>query len=512
MRKSMRPRGLIANTSYSIAEKLVISLGNLLLIPFVLKHIGVNEYGTWVLLLSIASYFLLAQFGLSASFEKFISEYQTNDDFEGLNKIVCTSFYSLLFIGIILVASAYYLYPLVASLMAKHAYIELHRFFMLLMLVLAIGLLQQVFVAIPKGFLRYDIASTINIFIKFIEILFVIVFLKRNFGIYAMLYSLGISSSIGLIAYIAISLRIIKGLNLWPVFFSFQMLKKLYRFGIHMQVGFLAMWVAQHLDKIVIGKFAGASYVGMYEIGAKLLISFRNMFSLVFHILIPKISQMSAQGRSTEVINVYTKGTKIAAFASLSLIAIVHPIAQEILNIWLRSPVEPFSVYVLQVLAVGISVNLTTGVGSSVLRGKGIPAIETIANTFVAIINIIFSLLLYFYFGINGVVWGTVIALTIGAIYFLCATNKILEQDNRRFFLDTYFPAISIAAVLITIGHLIVEMLKSVALYLTDNEFWYSVYVAGTWIALSLSLIVSALLIWDKEIVAKMKNKILNEY
>ncbi|OGJ91616.1 MAG: hypothetical protein A2268_08930 [Candidatus Raymondbacteria bacterium RifOxyA12_full_50_37] len=432
----LKSKSVVTNISYAVLEKTLYSVSTLILVPIAVKQLGMDVYGIWVLYCSLAAFFLLAQFGLSTSFERFIAAYRASNDHEKLMRVVATSFYSLCVIAIVIFA--------VSALCAEHviswfAGTQVSRYqellFIWFMGINAVMLVNQIFMAVPRGYLRYDISSFIGIAARLVETGLSIAFLLTGSGLAAFIWGLGASCVISTCAGFWVTSRTLGKWPIAPRMFSGSMLLELYRFGIYTQASFFAMWASANMDKLIISRLFGSYYVGLYDIGTRIPLLVRNTFSLIFAVLVPRASELFATGARNTLQRIYRHGSRYLAILSSAAAALLIPTAGSILELWLRKPADRLEIFVFQAIMVGVAVQLTAGIGSSVIRGVNKPYFETIANTGMALVNVVFSLSLCLLYGMNGVAWGTVLSLVAGTIFFEVLVNRELQVDQSSFFL-----------------------------------------------------------------------------
>ena len=95
---------LVTNTLFNLLGRCWSFLLALLLTPYILTHMDVREFGTWVVLSIFISSFNLFDLGLGSSFVKFIAEYYTHDDFDRINRAFFSGLVFYACFGIVLVA------------------------------------------------------------------------------------------------------------------------------------------------------------------------------------------------------------------------------------------------------------------------------------------------------------------------------------------------------------------------------------------------------------------------
>jgi O-antigen/teichoic acid export membrane protein len=114
-------------------------------------------------------------------------------------------------------------------------------------------------------------------------------------------------------------------------------------------------------------------------------------------------------------------------------IPILFPITSEILNVWMRQPVDPLSVYVFQVLLISTMANATTGLGTAIGIGIGKPGIIAYSSMAMAVVNVVCSIAFFYAFGAKGVVWGTASGLIVATIYYYFLLNRSMNIGHGKF-------------------------------------------------------------------------------
>lgn len=430
----MKQKSIIENTAFSSAEKVIQVVASLIVIPFTLARLGMSAYGTWVLFGSIAGCFMLAQFGMSASFEKFIAEFRSKNDYQSLCSLISTAFYSLLFLGVIIGFIGWMIAPILIKTLLPHQ--DLFKTAPALKVFIAIsmiGLAGQIFISVPRGFMRFDISSGINIIGKIIEVLMTLVLLTYNPTINSLLWVVFCSVVVVIIGHCIVAVLIVGTDCINPFYWKWYLLKKMFLFGMPLQISFFAMWVTQNLDKFIISRFFGPVNVALYDVGAKIPLLLRQAPMMLFAVLVPRISEHSANLNDEQLRALYLKGCAFVTIASFTAISIFLPVVDQILSVWLHTAPQPLSIAVFKILLIASMVQIIAGIGSSMVRGIGKPHLEASANSIMALLNIALSVSLGYLFGVYGVVWGTAVSLVIGTCIFLVVVNRRVGIDTLDF-------------------------------------------------------------------------------
>jgi O-antigen/teichoic acid export membrane protein len=439
-------------------------------------------------LLSITNYFLLAQFGVSVSFKKYISEDLAYKKYESIKEFYCTAFYTLLAISVILIAASVLFGPFIFGFFNIGDTIQNNaRSLVFLVIASCVALLNEIAVSIPQCYQRFDIASYISIAAKIIYLSIIYTLFSSNPTINTMIFAIFISNSTLLL------LNILFGYKLFPsLTFSFRHIKKfqlirMINFGMKIQVAFFANYIANNLDKLLIGKFLGPASIAIYDIGTKIITFLREIPYVFFLIIMPYSSELIASNDLSKIRNIATGFSKYFLIFSSIIFSLIIITGESILTFWIGKNLNPDSVYILHVLLIGATVHLSTGILTSILKSAGKMRPEIIGNAAIMIINCILSVTFIHFWGIKGVVWGTSIGFIIGSIVLFYYGTKALGISFPGFMFEIFFiPAIN--AVLI-IGISLIFKNMSFGLDITETGKLAFRFLTGCTLALADALI-----------------------
>ena len=475
---ALEKRSLTYNTVFATIDRGFAFISGFFLLPFIIVKIGIETYGIWVILISVSNYFMLAQFGASSSFRKFLAEFIALQRDEKITRFFCTSFYLLACISLLVIIAGFVTAPYIMCYLTKGSMAGTEAHLLTWFLVIScIGLTNEVFVALPQSHQRFDITSITSASGRIIYIISVIVFLFAGYGIKGLLLSMFLSNAATCIANIAVCFRTSRVISLSPRYIDMQSLKLMYNFGIKVQISYFAAWVAFNFDKLLIAKVLGLQYTAYYDIVSRLVVLLREFPYLFFGVLLPRFSELDAVKKTSELMKSYMTGTRFMFAVCFTGITVLFPTGKLILDLWLRGAVDPMSVYVFNVLLIGSMFQLTTGVPSTLLKSIGKPGKEAIANMILAIVNISLSSVLLYFFGFRGIVWGTSLGLIIGGLILFVLTNKTIGVSSFNFFGHAALLPLVMTAIMTAAGIIAVQFYQSmhvpVSKLLSD-----SIYVA----------------------------------
>jgi O-antigen/teichoic acid export membrane protein len=99
---------------------------------------------------------------------------------------------------------------------------------------------------------------------------------------------------------------------------------------------------------------------------------------------------------------------------------------------------------IVPILSVAYMVNITTGVGTTLAIGYGIPGVAASNAVAIAVANVALTIALAPLFGIWGVVSGTALAVVLGSAAFNVRFLRLFHLHPRRF-LDAVLPVAALA-------------------------------------------------------------------
>jgi O-antigen/teichoic acid export membrane protein len=86
-----------------------------LLIPYLLRNLGNEQYGIYQIVVPVIQYLALLELGLRGSVSRFATKYIAAEDIKSLNSVISTSFFIFLAIGFVIV-----LISVVLGLLSPH--------------------------------------------------------------------------------------------------------------------------------------------------------------------------------------------------------------------------------------------------------------------------------------------------------------------------------------------------------------------------------------------------------
>jgi len=424
-----------------------LALG-LIATPYIISQVGVQAFGAWVLLEAIVAYFSLAEMGIGTSFNKHIAEYHIKEEHEQLSSVVSAGFFFYLALSALLTLLALLFknqllgYFDFAAVSAN----EVALVYFALIAVMCLRLIASPFKGVITGLLRYDLFNKLLSITQTLSFCGVLLWLHFGFGLPGLAFNAFAYALLDLIVIMVVAFRLAPQLHINANLYTYNMFRRLFKYGLSIQVVAIAEVINEQIDKVLLGIFRSTAMVGMYEVGAKIANTTNSLAAIVLPILTPTTSQLQAAGQDEEIKQLYLRGTSLIALLIIPVSCIVVLHAEQLIRLWLGQEGFEAAAVAARFLVMGFALYLIMGVGRLMSRGIGIPRHEMKSGILISSSNLLLSFFMVRQWGIPGAVIASFVALVIGSGYFMIKFNQQLQVANRQVLKLILLPVLLAAA------------------------------------------------------------------
>ena len=414
------PSAFRRNALANYANSMVALVLALVVTPLLVRGLGKEAYGTWVLVSSSVVYLNLLQFGFGQATTKYVAEGLAVDDRSKVRRAVSTSVAALSFPGLLLLLAApglALLVPVIFNVPAdlRHAAIVVA---LLSIVDLAVAIPADTFGAAIAGAQRYELLNLTIAATAVAQATSWAIILALGGG----LIPLGIATvSLSLASQVAryiVVRRLLGPDTLSRKYVDRAFARPLLGMSSWVAVTNLSEAIIGRIDPIVVGLVAGVPQAGVYAVGQKLaaLVSrFTEPISMTFF---PHASAMAAAGDREGLRRTFLTGTRIVIGIALPLTLALVVLARRLLHLWVGNGFSA-AVPVVLCLAATTAIWGVSGAGVYVLRGMGDVRRPALIDAFEAVCNLSLSIVLGLALGLKGVAIGTLIAAALTRIGFM---------------------------------------------------------------------------------------------
>ena len=456
-----------------------------LLLPFNIAHLGKAAYGVWALAASITSYFSMMNLGYGAAQEKFAAQYRARRDAHALNETASTLFFVSSAIGI-----AAFLVGLILALNIQHLFkiddaqaASGRRVLLIISAYVALGFPFSVFGGIVNGFLRNYFNGVVAIATSLCVAVVNVAVLLGGYGLVELVAATYAVRALSFLLYAMNAYRVFPLLKIRVRHFSLTRLGEVTGFSAFILIIDLANKLNYSTDALVIGVFLGALAVAAWAVAQRVIDTAQKLANQLNEALFPVIVLSAASGRNDQLGSVLLQGTRWS-------LAMIVPITAALLILsgdLIRSYVGPAfadSVPVIRILALVLAIRVGSATGTTLLKGAGRHRMLAWTNAFMAIVNLVLSIVLVRSLGLTGVALGTLIPVAAVSVFVLfpaaCSRAELgLSDALGRGIWPSLWPAAPMAAALFALRLFLAPSLLAVALEAVTGGLVYAACFLG---------------------------------
>ena len=388
-----------ANSFVTLALALIVT-------PILVRGLGKEAYGTWVLVTSLVLYFDLLKFGFSKAAIKYVAEGNAIGDLDRVRRTIATSCAALSVPGLALMLAApglAFLFP-----MLFHVSPNLK----------AVAIPADTFGSALSGFQRFELLNATLTATALAQAVAWTVIVALGGGLIAV----GVAGvSLSLLSQVARYLIVRHLCGVPPLrrrYVDRALFKPLVSMSGWIALTDFAEFVIGGLDPIVVGLIAGVPQAGVYAVGSKLAALTERFTTPLLTLFFPHASELSTSGEKESIRATLIAGTRIAVAVATPLTIVLGVLARPAIRSWV-GPSFGDAALVVVFLSTTALVYAVAQTGVLVLRGLGDVKFPARINLFEAVVNLSLSVALCKTIGIKGVALGTLIAAVLTQLMIL---------------------------------------------------------------------------------------------
>lgn len=301
------------NAVYSFFEVILTALAVLISYKFIISYHGVAVLGVWSAINAWLFFGRVSNPGLGAALARYVARLDHNSEFIKVRHLVDSAFGFNLIIFFLLSFASY----LFISIFIDFIFSDENSILIALQILpfMCLGLffsgMAGVFNGALKGIHMGFISSYINIFSAGIHLI-AIFLLVPECGLLGLAYAQFLQLSIRTIfgwmvfGYITRSAAIQNKVPIYlPFLFRLTSIRYMIMYGVNAQIVNLSVGSVQPISKILISKFFGLEFLGVYELASKLVTKISNIISRVILTALPAFSSITTKGSNKKWQKIY---------------------------------------------------------------------------------------------------------------------------------------------------------------------------------------------------------------
>lgn len=339
--------------------------------PFVIRLLGSEAYGVFVLVLLIPSYFNFADLGMSLASTKYGSEAYAQGlrvkEGEVVRTAALISFTTSLPIGLILFLFSS---PIIKWLNTpENLQAEASLALKFAAVAFVLNLLSTIFNTPQLSRLRMDLNAIITGGVRILGLIATPIVLYFGGGVALALLVLMVSSILALAGHIIVSGRLLN--ELYRLSINRDIIKPLLKFGGALFFSGIASILLVNLEKIVLASSTSVKALAYYSV-AFTLANMVTMFSgAMIQSLIPAFSQLLGSEKKDRLNSLFSRSLRINIIALIPLFMFMFVIAKPFFTIWAGADFGRESTLPFYILLLGLMFNIVAFVPYSIIMSSG---------------------------------------------------------------------------------------------------------------------------------------------
>jgi len=435
-------------------------LSRFILTPIIIGELGMEGYGAWTLVFSVAAYIDMSNLSLGWAYTKFTAEYVRNHRYDELSQIIGSGIALVAPVGLLGMAAAWFWgEALLTSLkvpatLAPDAAIALVVIIGMMVLRMTIGSRLEIL----SGLQRIDLTFRLYVLASIIEFAVSLPLLLLGHGILGLAIGHAAGQiTINLAAYSLVRARLPQ-LRISPLCASRQGLRKIVAVGGRFQLLSVLNTVVLQGVKLLLSWLMGVQWVGIYELAHKLITLGKTASEAVIAPLMPAFASLRAGGNALAERTLFLKGSKADALFGGMAFAFLALLAPSILLLWTGQE-QPWAAWAIRVLAGGEAIGLLTSIVSSSLRAQGLVGLES-KRAFISVgIALALMATLVPTLQFEGLIYARLAAQVLSAAWYLRAYFRFSTITWGEYLEGTRIPRLALMLLSIGAGVLLLRML-----------------------------------------------------
>jgi O-antigen/teichoic acid export membrane protein len=366
--KRIVARNVVWNQAGTATEMVV----GFLVAPFLVRQLGQDGYGVWIIIASLTGYFGLLDLGIRGSVGRHIAYHRAAGDQAGINAVLSTALAVLggtALAGLIAVLAlqlVFFRIFQVPPALAGEARLAL----LLVGFNLAVMLLMNLFDATLWAFQRFDVLNAIDMPTAVIRAGLTFFLVGRGWGLVG-LACLTLGTTIGAaLTKAAASFWLDRGLRIRARLVSRAAAKQLFGYSIWLFLLSVTRLVSLRVAPLIIGALLTVELVTPYSIASR-IIGYATAFVVASTgVLTPHVAGLAARNQGKDQQRLFIEGGRICFALALFFQSLFVLLGRPFILLWMRDEeLARVSASLLVILGLGEMLAMSQAVTTSILLG-----------------------------------------------------------------------------------------------------------------------------------------------
>lgn len=409
-------RLLARNATWNVAGMLVSTVAGFLIAPALIHRLGDQQYGLWILIASLTSYFGSLDLGTRAAVGRYLAYYSGRNDTAGVQRILATAMAILLVVaivafgGIAMVAAG-----LLDTFNVPAGHTAMAQVVLIIVGIdLALGFFLKVCDAALWAAQRFDLINLVDIAATILRASLTLAIVRGP-------------NSLVILAAITLGTTILT--QSWKVLFAFRLYpyvqlshstlkwsaaKEIVAYGFWSFVNSLAYMATTSMMPVIAAAFVSVAAITPLSLASRLVAYAASAMVAVTGVLTPLAARLTGREHLRSQQQMFITGSRLCFGAGVMFSILLTVLGDELLVLWV-GPGFGEAAVLLNILAVGALLPMSQYVTRNLLMGMGLHRPNALARLAEAVTAVVGAVMSVHYWGIRGICLSVAVASTVGA-------------------------------------------------------------------------------------------------
>lgn len=389
---------------------------NLILTPLYLKYLGLETYGLYQMVYSVAHYILILDFGISTTMVRYISMYHAKGDYEKEKNfsahclgIVLSIIVVIGAVGVVVDSLLIRIYP---TITAKEAPVA-HVIFAIMVVTIALTIIEHFFQGIVMAYEHFLIVKGVSLLKVISKVVVTLIMLFCGMGVVAIVLADLLVSICSILILATYSFGVIH-FKIRFTHFDKMLIISALSFMLAIFLQSVVSYVNNVVDKTILGIMTTKADVAVYSVAMTFITLFNSLPSAISGVFLPQATRLVSQTEDRKSLTAFVVrpgryqfmicGAVIAGFILFGKEFIILWAGKKTINAW----------YIALIIMIPNMIPLIENTVISILDAKKKRLFRSIVLFGISVLNVIVSIVLVSRIGMMGAPIGTAFAFIVG--------------------------------------------------------------------------------------------------
>lgn len=455
---------LLRNGLYNVGGQTVRGAVALLTIPFLIRFLGMREYGVWSLAYAVFALTTMSEAGISVAATVFLSKDLAKDDSGEVSRTLTFILTSALLLsaalGLLLwIAGPLIVRPLAAFGSAERA--NAGRALQIAGFAVSVFILQRTLVGVEQAFERYAAINALDLVQSLLANVGLVVVAWFGGRTVEMMKWQVLACALLLAAHCCVVFRLLpsKGLSFeW----SRSKAQRIFRYSVATWVSTLGSAAFGQCDRLIVGGVLGAPLLGIYSAITGMTSRINSFSGTAVQPLVPSLSGDTATNVPAEAR--IRQAAQLNALIAIEAGIVLYVLADWIMRVMVPGAITPQGILGLRIAAVIYALYSLNAPGHFILFAVGEPRTNAVATLSSGVFSLALILVGARYFGLLGALMGN--AGYLGTLFLIASGLRKVGIAAHHYLAWVTVPLLGLVAAFL------------VGLFLQDHFWWRVGFVA----------------------------------